>query len=254
MKKSYNEMTTNDMPVDSSFMPKVERPAVSKTPTKPKITARGSGGTAKDKATTSSGKTRAKVKPIKLQDEVVDLEQMNDENIKSYRFKSRRNRVVIITLVVLLLIAIASISIYLVVSKLETNCEFYAHGAEASFIIDGDELTKFRAPSNLQGNARLEAEIELRIEEAGLYNIKFIAKCYQKGVLLENTLIYDKSDLFFEGALVYDETDQYHYSKQPISGNQTIRLCGGVIFDYQYRDSLNINNFKMEFHVYLTKL
>lgn len=267
MKKSYNQMTTNDMPVDSSFTPKVER-TVEKTPAKPKITARGTQkgasqpannktNSSKGKATTAktqSSKAKSDAAKSKVSEGLSDLEQLNDENIKSYRFKSRRNRVVIITLVVLLVITIAAIAVFMVVSRLETNCSFHAHGADASFVIDGEEMSRFRAPGNLQGNARLEIDVDLKIEEAGMYEIKFVALCYQKGELMENTLIYEKGDLFYEGALHNHENDPYYYSKQPIAGNQTIRLCGGVIFDYRYRDSLNINNFRMEFHVYLEKV
>jgi len=252
MKKSYNKMTLNDMPVDSSFTPKVERIYENKS-NKPKITARGRQNTINQTITTQTSKTDKKLKS-KAAEDLMDLEQMNDENIKAYRFKSRRNRFVIITLVVLLLISIASIATFLVVSRLETNCSFHVHGAKASFIVDGEEMTRFRAPGNLQGNARLEATIDLKIKESGMFNIRFEARCYQKGVLMENTLIYAKSDLFLEGALHYDEHDTYYYSKQPIAGHQTIRLCGGVIFDYRYKDSLNVDNFRMEFHVYLEKV
>lgn len=251
-------MTTNDMPVDSSFTPEVEM-IIEKKPPKPKITARGGqgGSSSNVKKKTSTSKTQAsksKTARSKSEKELYDLEQMNDENIKAYRFKSRRNRVVIITLIVLLVIVIASIGIFIAVSRLQTNCSFHVHGADASFVIDGDEINKFRAPGNLQGNARLEIDISLKIEEGGMFDVKFVALCYQKGVLMENTLIYDKGELFYEGALHHQENDPYYYSRQPIAGNQTIRLCGGVIFDYQYGDSLNINNFRMEFHVYLTRV
>ena len=246
-------MTTNDMPVDSSFVPKVER-FVEKKSDKPKITARGNPKGKTQLADSQKNTHNAKKSKTKATEDLIDLEQMNDDNIRAYRFKSRRNRVVIITLVVLLLIVIASIFTFLVMSRLETNCSFHVHGAKASVIIDGDELKQFRAPGNLQGNARMEVTIDLKIEEAGMFEIWFVAQCYQKGVLMENTLIYEKSNLFYEGALHKDENDPYYYSKQPISGNQTIRLCRGVIFDYQYRDSLNVDNFRMEFHVYLKKV
>ena len=247
-------MTTSDMPMDSSFEPLVEK-VVDKKPTKQKITARGQQSTTAKSTTKTTPKTTNISKKSKAREDLVDLEQMNQENINSYRFKSRRNRVLIVTLVILLVTAIAVISIFLAVSKLQTNCNFYAHGADASFIIDGEKLSQFRTPANIQGNSRLEMEIELQIKDSGMFNIKFVALCYQKGQLMNNTLIYTPTmELFKEGALVYDENDPYYYSKQPIHGNQTIRLCGGVILDYEYRDSLNVDNFKLEFHVYLEKV
>ena len=59
---------------------------------------------------------------------------------------------------------------------------------------------------------------------------------------MENTLIYEPNfELFYEGG------DGYYYSKNPIEGNQTIYICGGVILDSEYESSLNVDNFRMEY-------
>lgn len=258
MKKDYNRMTTSDMPLDSSFTPQVEVVKEKKTTSKPKINAIGKSTANKTKKARESQQPakQAKVdKKLRTQltnsaSELDDLEKLNEENLKSYRFKSKRNKVVIILLSVLLVIAIAAISIYLAIARLETNCNMYVHGGySATAIVDGEELTVFRAPSNLQGNRILRLDIKLRLDEGGEYNIKFIPQCYQKGVLIDNTLIYEhNTDLFYEGG------DGYYYSKIAIEGNQTIQLCGGVILDYYYENSLNIDNFRLDFHIYLEKV
>lgn len=253
MKKDYNRMTTSDMPMEQSFTPPVEE-VKQKKETKPKINAIGKNTTAKVKqnvkAKSSTQEKKLRTKLINSDVEISDLEKLNEENIKSYRFKSKRNKVVIVLLSVLLAIAIASIATYLAITRLETNCNMILHGSvDAQFIVDGQEMSSFRAPSNLQGNRVLALDIQIRIEEAGNFSIRFAPKCYQKGVLMQNTLIYDfNTDLFYEGG------DGYYYSKMQIVGNQTIQLCKGIILDYEYEDSLNVDNFRFEFHTYIDKI
>ena len=124
----------------------------------------------------------------------------------------------------------------------------YAHGASVTFIVDGEEMDKFRAPANLQGNRVLLLDINIRIEEAGEYDIYFEPKAFQKGVEMNNVLIYEhNTDLFRDGG------DGCYYSRVKISGNQTIFLCGGIMLDNAYENSLNVDNFKLDFHVYLNR-
>lgn len=286
MKKDYNRDVMSDMPVDASFTPSVQAKTEKKTTTaKPKINAIGTQkrttgtktstsktGTAKSTQAKSSSKTtktsskfttqakelevetEGKKKKLRTQltnseSELTDLEKLNEENIKSYRFKSKRNRVVIVILSVLLVITIATVATFLIVSRLKTNCNFYIHGdVSASFIIDGIEMDEFRTPSNLQGNRTYKLDIKVRIDSNASYKIRFVPECYQKGVLMENTLVYEyNTDLFYEGV------DGY-YSINPIQGGQTITLCGGIILDYYYENSLTADNFKLDFHVYFEKV
>ncbi len=240
--------------MDTSFTPYVQQVNSSKKEKEPKIKAIGknTGKSSMPTKETVFNTSFEGAKSLKAQQGLMDLEKMNDENIKAYRFKSKRNKVIIVLLSVMLAIAIASIATYLVIVGLQANCRMYVHGADASFIINGEELSAFRAPSNIQGGSILEMEIELKLEDGGKYDIYFVAKCYQKGVLLKNTLIYDKSSLFYDGGIVEDG-DTACYSKSPISGKQTIRLCGGIIIDNEYGD-LNVDNFRLEFHVYCKKV
>ena len=292
MKKDYNRDVMSDMPVDSSFMPstKTTKSTTTKT-TKPKISAIGTqkrttsnkatiktsssktsttktGGsksaetksvsTTKKSTAASSSKTAQKssenkklrTKLTSSTDEISDLEKLNEQNIKSYRFKSKRNKVIISLLSVLLVISIVTIVTFLIVSRLKTNCHMFIHGdVSAEFIVDGQEMDEFRTPSNLQGNSILNLDIDIRINTNAEYRIKFTPKVYQKGVLLSNTLIYKhNSELFYDGG------DGFYYSINPIQGNQTISLCEGVILDYDYRQTLNVDNFKLDFHVYFEKV
>ena len=244
-------MTTSDMPLDSSFAPQIETIKEKKISSKPKINAVGKSTGSKTK-TTSISRTNASSKSQKLRTklsksdvELADLEKLNEENIKQYRFKSKRNKVVIVLLSVLLAIAITTIVVYMTIVKLENNCNLYAYGVDATFFVDDEELTKFRAPTNLQGDSRFIFELKVKINQGGRYNIKFIPNVYQKGVLISNTLIYGLNhELFREGG------DGYYYSKAPIEGNQTILLCNGIILDKYYKRTLNVDNFKLDFNVY----
>lgn len=250
MKKEYNRNTMSDMPMDYSFNPSVEQ-FKAKTIQKQKINAIGkkaNSGTGKPTSSKTNSKTnQAKSKELK-DEQKEDLEKLNEENIKTYKYKSKRNKVVIALLSIMLAIAITVISVYIAISKLESNCYMIVSGAKASFIVDGKELEKFRAPSNLKNDSVLVLNIELKIEEAGEFEISFIPKCYQKGVLINNTNVYGLNhDLF------YEKGDGTWCSRNKISGNQTINLCHGVTLDY-YAEGLNVDNFKLEFCVYMKKV
>lgn len=256
MKKEYNRATMSDMPMEDSLNPSVTRVTTEKKTVKPKINAIGKKATAatKAKSTKTDNKqgSKPKTKLVSKSENLQDLEKLNEDNIKTYSVRSKRSKVVIVLLSVMLVIAIAVIAVYISITKLKTNCTMYLHGnVSATILVDGMELEEFRAPSNLQGNRVLRLDIKLKIEESGSFNIKFIPKCYQKGVLLENTLAYIDNypdNQFMEGG------DGYYYSEEAIEGNQTISLCSGIVLDYFYEDSLNIDNFKMEFHIYIEKV
>ena len=256
MKKDYNRDVVSDMPIEASFTSSVETKTEKKT-TKPKINAIGGQKkstnatklkNAKNGESSSAKKLRTKLTNSDTQ--ITDLEKLNEENIKSYRFKNKRNKVVIAILSVLLAISIISIITFTIITKLKENCNFFVRGdADASFIINGEEIDEFRSPSNLQGNRIFKFDVEVKIESGGYYYVKFIPKCYQKGVLMRNVLVYEQNvDLFYEGG------DGFYYSREPIEGDQTIALCGGIILDYDYEDSLTVDNFKLDFYVYFEKV
>lgn len=278
MKKDYNRDVMSDMPMESSFVAPVKqtKSTTKSATTKPKINAIGTQKrttkTSVSSKTSSTGKSRTgtssksagaksnnkeqtvqtseskklRTKLTNKDSDFSDLEKLNEANLKTYRFKSKRNRVIIVVLSFLLVLSILALVILLTISKLKSNCYLYVHGnADAVCIVNGQEMEKFRTPSNLQGNSILEVDIDLQINSNGLYDIKFTPMCYQKGVLLQNTLIYEhNTELFRYG------DDGYYYSIRPIRGGQIIDLCGGIILDYEYKDSLNADNFLLEFNVY----
>lgn len=191
-------------------------------------------------------RTRLKSNSIDL----VELEQLNEQNLKNFSTRARRNRVIIIILTLLLLIVVATIGTLLGISKLANNSFLYTHGnGSAVYLVDGNELERFRTPTDVQGNRLLKMDLDLKIESEGSYNIKFTILIYQDKELLENTLVYEPNRTLFAYG-----NDGYYYSKEAISGGQTINLCMGVLFDYRYENTLNINNFKMEIHTYLEKV
>lgn len=270
MAKKYNNATTSDMPVDSSDA-SVEQVKPKKSPApKPKINAIGKSTQAKTKSTafaksksqtkstsTKSNKTqqsaqvdkKLRTKLTNSQEEINDLEKLNEENLHNYRLKNKRNKVIIVLLSVMLAIAIAAIAIYIAITKLETNCNMYVHGVEATYIIEGEEMNKFRTPSNLQGNRVLRFEVDLKIKDDGKYNVVIDPKCYEHGKLIDNTLLYEhNASLFYQGG------DGKFYSVEPISGKQTIEVCKGIIIDYNYEDTLNVDNFRLDFHMYFEKV
>ena len=66
---------------------------------------------------------------------------------------------------------------------------------------------------------------------------------------MKNVLIYEPNhDLFVE------MLDGSYVTREPINGNQTITLCGGIILDYDYKDTLNVDNFRLFFHTYFEEV
>ncbi len=271
MRKDFNDMTKSDLPFDTYMDYKIERykqsnqaTEDSKHKSKIKKYSKSKTNNVEKKRDTSvpqpqsqtnnnnsendskESKTRIKSSIMDLE----DLEELNEQNIKAYRFRSRRNRAIIIVLVVLLIIAIASISIYAATIYLNNNCFLYAHGdCEATYIVDGQELSRFRTPSNLQGNRVLEIDTYARLESEGQYNVRFTVLVYQGEELLNNILIYEPNrDDFYLG------NDNYYHSKVPVDGNTTVHLFEGVILDYEYENTLNVDNFKMEVHTYFERV
>ena len=250
MKKDYNRNTMADMPLDAGVQESSVVQYRTKT-SKPKINAIGKKANDqiknRNKKSINNETNKSKQKNvIELSD---DLERLNEENIKAYQVRSKRSKVAIVLLVIMLVLAVTILTVYLSITKLQINCKMNVTGAEAVYIVDGNELSEFRAPSGLVGNATLELDIKLTIKESGYFNIRFKPECYQNGILMNNTVIYDANIQLFK-----ETADGYYVSIQPIEGNQTIRLCGGVCLDEVYRNTLNVNNFKMDFNTYLEKI
>ena len=172
---------------------------------------------------------------------------MNETNLKNFKARTRRNRVIIIVLTILLVITASTIGILLAISRLTNNSFLYIHGGvSATHVVDGYELNRFRTPTEIQGNRLLSIDLDLKIESSRNYNIRFTIDIFQNGEELDNTIIYE-----YNRTLFYAGNDGYYYSKNPIAGDQTIDLCEGVLIDYRYEHTLNIDNFRMEVHTYI---
>lgn len=238
-KKRYNRNTMSDMPMEKELSSSVKTFQDSKK--KSKINVIGNKPTKR---------TNPKPEIDELEEigQYGDAKRQNEEAIRNYHTKVKRNRVAIIILSVMLVLTVALLAIYIGAMSLETNCKMIIHNANATYIIDGKETNRFRAPSNLQGNRILKMEIQLRIDDPGQYKIKFQPRCYIKNQLLDNTLVY-----IFNTELFRDGGDGYFYTKDDvyINGHEVVTLCEGIILDYQYESSLNVDNFRMEFHTYV---
>lgn len=171
-----------------------------------------------------------------------DLEQINEQNLRQYRSRVTRNRFVIITLVILLVAAIATFSIVIALRRMVNNCSVKVNGdADAEFIINGERLTKFRTPLGVQGNRVYMIDTDIEIKSSGNYNVYFTVEVFQSGEKLRNTFAYEYNhDLF------HMEGDGKYSSNDAIAGGQTIDLFNGVVLDDAYETSLNNENFTMK--------
>ena len=274
MKKDYNQFTKSDMPLETSLQESTPKTTKSSAPKskinvigankKPRTTTGSTKSSSTKKTTTDTKKTvetvtepnKKKVNE-KLREklssnapDLQDLEKLNEENLKKFSFRARRNRVLIIVLAIALGMAIVSVVTFSMMSRLENNCFLHVQGdAAATYIIDGKEMDKFRTPSNLQGNRILQFNADIRIESGGEYYVKFKIDCYQNDTLMQNTLVYEPNLELFEL-----NNDGYYYSFDKISGNQTVRLCQGVSLDLIYENSLDVDSFRMEMFVIFEKV
>lgn len=203
--------------------------------------------TSSSNAQTNQDKRSSKKLSITSDDvSLKDLEAVNEENIKKYRSRSARNRFVIIVLVILLLLATIGVGIVVSSIYMENTCFLYSYGTNIQFIVDGKELTKFRAPSNVGGNTCYNVNLSAKVKVAGTYRIKYSIKVYQNNELLKNIRIYEPGENFTNGE------DGFYYSKTALTFNSgdEVKFCKGIVIDSDYVYTLNINNFKMEMYVY----
>lgn len=251
MRKPYNRNTFTDTPMDASVNSSFDDLEEQKLSSKQKINAIGKKANNKLKPKNiEEVEEEIEVEEEKpFDDGIDDLEKLNEETLQNFRFKHRRNRVIIVLLSIFLALSVAAVAIYMIIVKLQTNCNMYVYGANASYIINDRYTDEFRAPAGIEGNRILKLDIKLKIRESGDFKIRFTPKCYKNGVRLDNILIFDCNfDLFYEGG------DGYWYSYDTIKGRQTITLCAGVILDGEYDNNLTTDNFRLDFYTYLEEV
>ena len=179
-----------------------------------------------------------------------ELEQSNANNARLIKSKLRRNKVLISVLLILLLVSLTTIIIAYIFLNLDKTCSINIVGdVSAECVVDGHTIKEFRVPSSIKGNRILKLDIDLKIKDTDMYYIKYKAVCYQDENVLANTLIYKPNETMFQAG-----EDGYYELIEPIIGGQTIDLCGGIIIDYHYEHSLNVNNFSMEFEIIIQKV
>ena len=251
MKKDYNQFTTSDIPLDASFTPSSTKQTVKKPAATSKINAIGAKAkqtaTAKKSTTTKKSATETTTKRVK---DVEDLSKLNEDSIRSHSFRHKRNQVLIVILAVLLALSIAFIIVLATVTKVEHNSFVYIHGdVDATCVVNGDEMSEFKAPANIRGDCILNVNIGVKINSTGNYYVKFIINCYGGDVLLNQVVVYEPNTS--TNGFTF-KADGYYHSKDIISGGQTISLCQGIALN-EYDNPVNDDNFKMEVHVYFER-
>jgi len=175
--------------------------------------------------------------------DMMDLEKLNEENLKTRSFRGRRNRFVIILLSVLLAVAIAAVAIIFARSKIDYNCHLKINGnVSANYIVDGREMNEFRVPATIQGNRVLMLDTKINIESSGEYMVQFVVEVYQGSLLLAGVQLTGVDHYNFE----LSQDGKTFKSRAPISGNQTIALFNGIAIDNDYEATLNDGNFRLE--------
>ena len=151
---------------------------------------------------------------------------------------------------ILLIASLVTILIAYIFLNLDKTCKINIQGdSSAVCVVDGYEMKSFRVPSSIRGNRILKLDIDLKLKGNAKYNIKYKAICFQDQDVLANTQIYKPNEIMFEAGV-----NGYYQSIEPIVGGKTIDLCGGIIIDYHYEDSLNVKNFSMEFVIIVEKV
>lgn len=264
MGKKYNEFTTSDMPIEdvdiSTNQPlKTTSSTAQKSANKPKITRVGGtkSGTSKSatgvkssKSTSNSATSASKTNSLKKNSvSTKELEKLNEESLKNYSFRNRRNRVIIIILTILLILSIVGIVVYVYNSTKKPNCFVNIDGANAYCKVDNNKLKEFRVPANLMGNRAYKINTDLVIEDGGDYIVTFEVICYQNGEQINNIALDYNNQLFEQRA-----NRNKYVSKTSLSGGNSYDLFECVYLSRDYEFSLNSNNFKMDINISLEKV
>lgn len=205
---------------------------------------------AKEKQTEGKISKNVDISKDEAKDFMAGFEQSNAHNVKTLKNKLRRNKVLITVLLIMLVVSLVTILIAYIFLNLDKTCNINIQGeTSAVCVVDGYEIKSFRVPSSIRGNRILKLDIDLKLKESETYNIKYKAICFQDQDVLANTQIYKPNEMMFEAG-----RNGYYESIEPIAGGRTIDLCGGIIIDYHYEDSLNVKNFSMEFVIIIEKV
>ena len=252
MKKiDYNQFTKSDLPLDTYFQSPETARYRNFSSAKPKITAIGKSTSDKVKnhQRLKSNKSKLDVSvPLETMNEA-ELEKLNDDTIKNYSYRARRNRTIIIILIILLSLSLLAFGVFFAVTELGANCYINVHGnIDCSTYVDGQKLSSFRTPTNVQGNRIFEFNTDLEINAQGSFKVSYTLKVYQNNVLLENTQVIKQNSNF-----VYNATTKRYESQENISGGKRVDLLEGVTLDWEYEKSLNVNNFKLELNIYIIR-
>ncbi len=188
----------------------------------------------------------------------MDLEDVNEQNIKNYRVRNTRNKAIIVILTILLIIVVAVISILVSTIYYENNSFLYVHGSvDAVYIVEGEEMERFRTPTSIKGNRCLDIDIYVQVRQSGLYNVNFSIEVYAGEERLQNVIARNYDRRFIESSVTDgDNTYMIYRSENPInfSYDNSFRICDGILLDAQYEDVLNFENFHMEIHTYFERV
>lgn len=179
----------------------------------------------------------------------VDLEELNNQNMRNYTGNSNRKRVVIVILTILLIASLVVVVVLWNLNRTKNNCFLHSSGASVDFYVDDEKLTEFKSPYGLTGNRIYEVQIDVKINSSGEYNLKFRIDAKKDKASLNNIIAYDYSTQLFKY-----QADGYYYSTTTVSGGEKITLFKGVVLDKVYEDTLNSSNFSMDIYVYLEKV
>ncbi len=248
MKKEFNRADIVDVPLDHKITNNISS-APKKN--KPKITRIG------------NNRPIPSTKPIepdtpkksKLADNSIsnrDLESINEENLKVYAYRGTRNRVIIISLVVLIILTIVGMLLYSLTLESNENCFLYLDNknVNAHYVVNNEKVDAFRTPNGLRNGTVYDIDIALRINSSGNYMVEYRYECYVDGKLANNVLNYDVDwDLF----RLNTATNTY-YTITPVSGNSTVKLTGGLALQPGYKDIVSANNFEMKVYTKVYKV
>lgn len=211
------------------------------TSSKPKTIVKIGSKSQSDQKVKSQADLRAKLRNNSVDN--IELEKLNEAKIKSRGYRGKRNGFIIIILSVLLAIAITAIVLMVAFRKKETNCTLKVRGdASAVYLVNGEELSEFKSPYQIQANRVLRLDVDLKIESSGEYYVEFAVEIYQGSLLLSGIQLLGADTLMFEMA-----SDGMTYrSRGVVDGNQTIQLFTGIAIDSTNAEGLNDMNFRME--------
>lgn len=178
----------------------------------------------------SSTPAKSKDKKANLGKIVVDQNAIEQMATATHEGKVRQKRLIIVSLSVLIAVAwiVILLSIIIKPKPPEHNCFMYLTGeakSSCNLLLNGDNVDEWRTPEGISPQATYtKIKVDLKIKDAGVFDVRFRLEIYNDGVLVEDFGVVDTLSSYVK---VTDGEGKTWYEQYSIEGKQTLLIMTG---------------------------